>query len=122
MVLELENTANAYKSVISSLKLYVKMIELMDGLALDVTRRLDTTPARYAIRRTSIKSFQINEGVRKFSANLWNDQVPRRILFGLVANQAYRGAKNLSPFKFEPINVREVIIFVRTYPCARTLK
>ena len=118
MVLEPGNTANVYKLEITNLKLYVKMIELMDGLALDVTRKLDTTPARYAIRRTSIKSFQINEGVREFSANLWNDQVPRRIVCGLVANQAYRGAKNLSPFKFEPFNVRELTIFAnaRTYP------
>uniref|UniRef100_A0A914P1N5 Uncharacterized protein n=1 Tax=Meloidogyne incognita TaxID=6306 RepID=A0A914P1N5_MELIC len=69
-----------------SCKLYVKKLDLMDGLALDIARRLDVKPARYAIRKTMMKP--------EFHANLFMDQIPRRITLGLVANSDYVGHKS----------------------------
>nr|CAD2186061.1 unnamed protein product [Meloidogyne enterolobii] len=44
-----------------SCKLYVKKLDLMDGLALDIARRLDVKPARYAIRKTMMKPLFISQ-------------------------------------------------------------
>jgi hypothetical protein len=107
-----------YKLEITSLKLYVKTLELMDSLALDITRKLEKVPARYAIRRTTMKAFHLNFGITEYSNNISSDQLPRRIVCGLVANGVYRGSSSESPFNFRPYNVRELTIFAnnKTYP------
>lgn len=103
-----------------ALKLYVKKINLMDGLALDIARKLDQKPARYALRKTMLKSLFINEGRYEFNANLFMDQIPRRITLGLVANADYVGRLATTPFKFQPFDVREITIIAngRSYPQA----
>ena len=107
-----------YKLEITNLKLYVKTLELMDSLALDITRKLEKVPARYAIRRTTMKAFHLNAGITEYSNNISSDQLPRRIVCGLVANAVYRGSSTQSPFNFKPYDVRELTIFAnnKTYP------
>jgi hypothetical protein len=60
----------------------------------------------------------ISAGRTEFSALLFSDQVPRRIVVGMVSNDRFVGAINLSPFKFMPFNTRELTISAngRTYP------
>jgi len=41
---------NRYKFEVVSCKIYVKKVDIMDGLALDIAKKLDIRPARYAIR------------------------------------------------------------------------
>nr|CAD2206664.1 unnamed protein product [Meloidogyne enterolobii] len=90
----------------------------MDGLALDIARRLDVKPARYAIRKTMMKPLFISQGRYEFHANLFMDQIPRRITLGLVANSDYVGTQERSPFNFQPFRVREISIIAngRAYP------
>ena len=51
-----------YVVEILSCKLHCKAIDLVDGLALDVARRLDTQPVRYGLKKTVLKSLFITEG------------------------------------------------------------
>ena len=90
----------------------------MDGLALDVARKLDTNVARYPVRKSLIKSLFITEGRTELNANIFADQIPRRIIVGLVENSAYVGSQTKSPFVFKPYNVREITIMAngRQYP------
>jgi hypothetical protein len=117
-LLEPANTATNYKFEISSLRLYVKSLELMSGLAYDLSQKLEKMPARYAIRRTSVKSHFITENRTEFSKLLWSEQIPRRVILGLVSNNRYIGAKHLSPFNFQPFNTRELTLFAngKSYP------
>lgn len=103
-----------------SLKMYVKKVDLMDGLALDIDRKLSMKPARYALRRSHLKSLFISAGHTEFNANLYLDQVPRRVTLGLVANANYVGRLSHSPFKFEPFDVNQISIIAngRCYPQA----
>ncbi|CAK5073483.1 unnamed protein product [Meloidogyne enterolobii] len=95
-------------------------MDLMDGLALDIARKLDIKPARYAIRKTMMKPLFISQGRYEFNANLFMDQIPRRITLGLVANSDYVGNFGRSPFNFQHFNVREISIIAngRSYPQA----
>ncbi|KAF7636004.1 hypothetical protein Mgra_00004585 [Meloidogyne graminicola] len=113
-------TAPIYHFEIVSCKLYVKKVDLMDGLALDIARKLETKPARYAIRKTMMKPLFISQGRYEFNANLFMDQVPRRITLGLVANNDYVGRQDRSPFNFQHFHVREISIIAngRSYPQA----
>lgn len=102
--------AEIYHFEITGLKLYVKTLELADSLAYDINKKLELHPARYPMRKTSLKSLFIGEGHREFSACLWTDQVPRRVVFGLVSNKEYVGDQTTSPFNFQPYNLRNITI------------
>ena len=117
-LLEPANTATVYKMEITGLRLYVKSLELMAGLAYDISQKLEKFPARYAIRRSSVKSLFISENRTEYSALLFSEQIPRRIVLGLISNARYVGAKNLSPFHFEHFNTRELSLQVngKSYP------
>lgn len=114
--------ANTPKYIFSilALKLYVKKVSLMDGLALELARKLEMKPARYAVRKTMMKGLFISQGRYEFNANLFMDQVPRRLTLGLVSNSDYVGDQKRSPFNFQPFDVREISIVAngRSYPQA----
>ncbi len=115
---ELPNTATEYEFEIVSMRMYIKALELMPSLAYEISQKLEKTPARYAIRRSSTKGHYISENRTEFTTLLWSDQTPRRVILGLVENSSYNGAKNKTPFNFKPFNTREITVFVngRTYP------
>jgi hypothetical protein len=107
-----------YEFEVMNCKLYVKKVDLMDGLSLDIARKLEMKPARYAVRKSMMKSLFISQGRFEFNANLFMDQIPRRIILGLVSNEDYLGHIKKSPFNFQPFDVREISIIAngRTYP------
>ena len=110
--------AVTFQLEITQCKLLIKTLELMDGLALDVARKLDTNVARYPVRKSIIKSLFVTEGRTELNANILADQIPRRIIVGLVENDAYVGKQTKSPFVFKPYTVREITIMAngRQYP------
>ncbi|KAL3098703.1 hypothetical protein niasHS_000819 [Heterodera schachtii] len=99
-------------------RLIVKTVDLMDGLSLDISKKLDMEPARYGIRKTLMKSLFITGGRYDFSANLFTEEVPRRVIIGLVPNQNYIGQNQKNPFYFNHHNVRDIELTAsgRTYP------
>lgn len=109
-----------YQLELLSCKLYVKKISLLDGLAMDIAKKLDLKPVRYAVRKSMMKSFFISAGHFEYNANLFQDQIPRRIILGLVANTDYVGNVKTSPFNFKHFDVREISVIAngRQYPQA----
>ncbi|CAK5086045.1 unnamed protein product [Meloidogyne enterolobii] len=67
-----------------------------------------------------MKPLFISQGRYEFNANLFMDQIPRRVTLGLVANSDYVGSLTRSPFNFQPFDVREISIIAngRSYPQA----
>lgn len=59
---------------ITDVRLLIKTIDLMDGLSLDIARKLDTEPARYGIRKTFLKSLFISQGRTDFVANIFTEE------------------------------------------------
>jgi hypothetical protein len=90
----------------------------MDGLSLELNTKLNSEPARYGIRKTSIITSFISAGRRDFISTLFSDEVPRRIMIGLVANKSVMGDKHTSPFFFDNFSVREIELMAngRVYP------
>ena len=103
---------------IVNIKLMVKTIDLMDGLSLEVASKLDTEPARYPVRKTSLKQMFISAGRTDFVANLFTEEVPRRVIIGLVSNANFNGDIHTTPFKFEHFKVRDIELMAngRVYP------
>ncbi|KAL3079389.1 hypothetical protein niasHT_036378 [Heterodera trifolii] len=107
-----------YTLEVVNCRLIVKTVDLMDGLSLDIAKKLDMEPARYGIRKTLMKSLFITGGRYDFSANLFTEEVPRRVIIGLVPNQNYIGHNQKNPFYFNHHNVRDIELTAsgRTYP------
>lgn len=99
-----------YRLILENCRLYVRMCELHDSLALSISKRLDQNPAKYAVKKSAMKSFFVSAGRTQFTANLYMDQIPRRLTLGLVANQDFIGQLTRSPFNFQPFNVSEISI------------
>jgi hypothetical protein len=118
MLIQPSTNTNNYRLELFNIKLYVKTIELMDGLSLDLARRLDAKPARYSMRKSMLKSLFISEGRYEFNSNIFTDEVPRRIMIGFLETNAFHGNKNKSPFNFKNFNVRDIAIVAngRDYP------
>ncbi|KAL3104355.1 hypothetical protein niasHS_001202 [Heterodera schachtii] len=116
----LDPAGQPYSLELVGLKLYCKKVSLMDGLALELAKKLELKPARYAVRKTMMKALFISAGRYEFNANLFMDQVPRRVTMGLVANSDYVGNIKRSPFNFQHFNVRELSVVAngRSYPQA----
>jgi hypothetical protein len=67
--------SNEYIVEILNCRLLVKTIDLMDGLSLDIARKLETQPARYGIRKTMLKSLFISQGTTEYTNALFTDEV-----------------------------------------------
>ena len=75
------------------MRLHVKTLNLHDGLSLDIAKELEVQPAKYALRRTMLKHLLISAGDTEFNANLYIEEVPRRLVIGLLENTAFIGNK-----------------------------
>jgi hypothetical protein len=103
-------SARNYVFELITLKLYVKNVELVDSLAYDINKKLELRPARYPMRKTSIKTMFIGEDTREYNGCLWIDQIPRRVVLALVKNKDFVGDMTTNPFRFQPFNLREITI------------
>jgi hypothetical protein len=107
-----------YVFKITDVRLMIKTLDLMDGLSLDVAKRLDVEPARYGVRRTELVSHFISAGRREFQTNLFMNEVPRRIIVAMTNSKRFIGSQYKSPFKFMHFNVRDIELRAngRIYP------
>jgi hypothetical protein len=99
-----------YHLEVLACKLYVKKVELMDSLAYDINKKLELHPARYPMRKSSMRAIFISENRTEFNGNLWMDQVPKRVVLAMVKNEHYVGTQSTSPFDFQHFNVREISV------------
>ena len=83
--------------------------EVMTGHA----AALEIADSIYPFVRTDIRTFNIAEG--NFGMNIediWQGEVPTRLVVGLVKSQAYNGDYHLNPYHFEHFNVSDIGFFV----------
>jgi len=97
-----------YRLVIDSCRLYVKLVDIFDSLSLSFASQLAQKPAKYAIRRTEMKSMVIGAGRREFTASLFNNQLPRRIVLGIVDHADFTGSTRRTPFNFINAGVQSI--------------
>ena len=74
---------------------------------------LEVADSVYPFSRTDIRTFNIAEG--NFGINLedmWQGEVPSRLVVGMVRSQAYNGDYNLNPYHFEHFDVSNIGFFV----------
>lgn len=83
-----------------------------------MSRKLEAEPARYSMRKSLLQNCFISEGRFEYTNNLFTNEVPRRIIIGLVDHDAYNGHNKKSPFDFKNFDVQQISIMCsgRTFP------
>ncbi|KAH7675872.1 Protein F19G12.2 [Aphelenchoides avenae] len=100
--------AKSYRLLVTSCKMYVKTLNVMDGLSVSITDKLQTTAARYPYRKAELKSTFISAGTYEVNKMMFTDNLPSWAAVAFVAASSYMGDQKSSPFDFKPFGVREI--------------
>ena len=97
------NPALNYKTEIMDATLYIRSVKVNPTTALEHAKLLESgRTAKYPFRHVDVKSVSIPRGNLNFiRESLFQGQVPRRLILGLVDNDAYSGSYNKNPFNFK---------------------
>jgi hypothetical protein len=91
------------------MKLYIRKVEVLDSINLAYEKTMAKYSAKYPIRRVSMINLHITNPARATPLNtLLSGQLPRRIIFGCVDGDAFRGNLAKSPFNFKNFDISEV--------------
>ena len=102
-----------FKVVILSAVIHVRRVNLAESVFNAHQKALSLGPAKYPIKRVLVKYFQIPQGSTTTNQeNLFQGQMPTRIVIGLVDSNAFNGAVRKNPFNFQHKNINRVALTV----------
>ncbi|KAL3113375.1 hypothetical protein niasHT_012289 [Heterodera trifolii] len=97
-----------YRIRLHDMRLYLRTVDVTSSLNVAISRQLESTPAKYALRKVEMRSIFLGTGRTELSHNVFTSTLPRRLICTFVSTGAYSGARHLSPFNFEHANVRSI--------------
>ena len=108
------------KLLIDEIYLNVCKVNVSPEVMMEHNAALEIADSIYPFARTDIRTFNIAEG--NFGMNIediWQGEVPTRLVVGFVKSQAYNGDYHLNPFHFEHFDVSDIGFFVNgeATPC-----
>lgn len=94
---------------VQSIKFYVRKVELLDTVCNAIEKNMEHQTAKYPIRRVLMNNLHIPKGATSSPLNnIFSGQLPRRLIFGLVDGDSYRGKVSKNPFNFKHFNLSEI--------------
>ena len=105
------NNANT-KVSLKDVALFCRKVKPNPAVQLAHTKALLHGTAKYPLRRVEVKTFTVPQGNRSISKeNLFLGQLPTRLVFGVVDNDAYKGVITKSPFNFKHNDINFAAIY-----------
>lgn len=93
---------------IKKCRMFILYHDMYDGLNTDIQNRLNHSSAKYAMKRTELKSVYLEANRTDLSVNIFNEQIPTRIVVGMLDRDDFNGNIETSPFNFKPFDIREI--------------
>ena len=101
------------KVQILSMLMWVRKVRPTPTVLNTINQRLSTEKAKYPLRRVEVKTFTISAGTQsKIEDHLFQGQKPKRIVVGLVANDAFNGEPTKNPFHFQHAHVKKLEVSI----------
>ena len=100
--------ATTYRIKIHDIRLFCTLVDVVQSLNNSIARQLESTPAKYPMKKMEIRSLFLPEGMQNLSFNCFQTVIPRRIFVFFVATDAFNGNPELSPFNFQHCKVRTI--------------
>ena len=101
------------KLLIDEIYLNVCKVNVSPEVMMGHNAALEIADSIYPFTRTDIRTFNIAEG--NFGMNIediWQGEVPTKLVVSFVKSQAYNGDYHLNPFHFEHFDVSDIGFFV----------
>lgn len=100
------------KICIDDMTIYVRNVRLSQATVIGHEIGLNSNNALYQIQKTHMKYFNISKGSSSFTQdNLFANNIPKFLVFGMVKNSSFNGNKSENPFNFEHFNVNFVGLY-----------
>lgn len=78
---------------------------------------LKHSPALYPFTRSEIKTYNAAKGIKNFRIdNVFNGDIPNRLVVGLVSGEAYSGNYKKNPFNFANYKANSICFYVEGNP------
>ena len=98
-----------YKIDILDARLNMCTVKVSPSLMLAHAEVLKSTPAIYPYQKSDIRTYTMSKGSFNFAIDdLYQGEVPNRVLVGIVSSQGYNGSFQKSPFNFEHVNLNYI--------------
>ena len=102
-----------YKVVIKDAAVYMRRCKISPAVLNAHSKALERSTAKYPIKRTDCKVFSIPRGNLSVTEdNIFQGQIPNRIVIGLVDNDAYNGSYRKNPFNFKHFGVNFLSLYL----------
>ena len=115
----LMSTAGTERVEILNAEFMVRYVKISDTVRLQHIAimsgagRKHPQPALYPLERGDVQAYNIAQGQSSFQKNdLFLGKVPRRVVVGLVRNDAYVGDRARNPFNFQLFNLKSLKLLV----------
>ena len=113
------STAGTERVEILNAEFMVRYVKISDTVRLQHIAimsgagRKHPQPALYPLERGDVQAYNIAQGQSSFQKNdLFLGKVPRRVVVGLVRNDAYVGDRARNPFNFQLFNLKSLKLLV----------
>jgi hypothetical protein len=98
-----------YAVRVKSLRWYVDVWELNEGMSATIESKLSNEMAKFAFKKTEVRNFNIPTGRKDApEAAIITGILPTRIIIGLVSGAGYRGDFKRSAHNFQHFNLRNI--------------
>ena len=112
---------NLYRVKVHDLRMFIKMVDVQPSVNVGVLSMLQSTSAKYPLRKTDVRTLFLSAGRTEVAHNIYSSVRPRRLSIVMVENDAYSGTVTKTPFNFEKFNLRSASVECgsNTYPLTR---
>ncbi|KAL3116262.1 hypothetical protein niasHT_002345 [Heterodera trifolii] len=106
----LQENKKVYRIRVHDMRLYVRTVDVTPSLNLAISRQLESTSAKYPLRKIEMRSIFLGTGRTELAHNVFTSTLPRRLICTFVSTDAYSGNRKMSPYKFEHANLRSISV------------
>lgn len=104
---------DSYKVNIKEVNLFIRRCKISPSVLLAHSKTLESGSAKYPITRVEVKSITLPTGIRnKTLDSVFLGQLPKRLIFGLVSNEAFNGNLKKNPFNFKNYKLNFLALYI----------
>ena len=102
-----------FKVVIIAASLLIRKVKISPSVYLAHAKALESSTAKYPIRRVICKTFTVPTGYLDVShEKLFTGQLPIRLVLGCIDNRAFNGDSERNPFNFQHFSLAELSVYL----------
>ncbi|GFR04997.1 uncharacterized protein F54H12.2 [Trichonephila clavata] len=103
-----------FKMVIQHASLFVSKVKVAPSIMIGHETVLGNGAIKMPIRRTEVKSFALSSGMQSITIpNAFIEQLPTRLIMGMVSNNAFNGDFPKNPFNFNHYDLTYLCVLER---------